>query len=119
MHRAADEGPTMIDHHGIRRFTDEHGVEWEVWEAHPRLAERRRLRERRKRHRDEVHERRIALTDERPSAIEQAGWLVFKSEVEERRRTPIPTEWEGLPDHLLAGLLRQSRATGPFPRVRQ
>jgi hypothetical protein len=109
----------MLDHHGIRRFTDEHGVEWEVWEAHPRLAERRRLRERPTGRRDDVHERRMALFDERPPAVGQAGWLVFKSEVEERRRTPIPTEWERMPDHLLDALLRQSRATAPFPRLRQ
>ena len=104
----------MIDSHGIRQMIDEHGFTWEVWEAHPRLAERRALRERRTVHRTGT-DRRIASHDERPMTNE-SGWLVFKSAREERRRTPIPAGWEEMMNEQLTRILRQSRATGPHPR---
>lgn len=114
------------DQHGVRTFTDDDGTAWEVWEAHPRLADRRSCRERRAQRRDGA-DRRSAPT---PSGLGAAGlqatnvisdgtgWLVFRSAREERRRTPIPAGWEAMSDEQLAGLHRLSRATGPVPRMR-
>jgi hypothetical protein len=109
---------SMIDFYGIRRIFDEHGVSWEVWEAHPRLAERRRLRDRRMAARA-VPDRRLATSEQRPPLDPNDGWLVFKSVREERRRTPIPPGWETMSAAALADVLRNSRSTAPVPRTRR
>jgi hypothetical protein len=109
----------MLDLHGIRRITDDRGVDWEVWEAHPRLLDRRRARERRARQRADSLDRRSATSHGEPPLADAAGWLVFKSAREERRRTPIPTGWESMAREQLLEVLRGSRTTGPYPRVRQ
>ena len=113
----------MNDSHGVRRFTDEQGTAWEVWEAHPRLAERRSLRERRARRRDGSDRRAAPGASTTPVSPQSAladysGWLVFRSAREERRRTPIPDGWESMNGAELAALLVRSRSTGPFPRHR-
>lgn len=108
----------MLDLQGIRRLTDDRGVDWEVWEAHPRLLDRRRARERRTHARAGSPDRRHLDTADHHPLADSAGWLVFKSAREERRRTPIPIGWEGMtPDQLLR-VLHGSRNTGPYPRVR-
>jgi hypothetical protein len=107
-----------IDFFGIRRITDEHGVAWEVWEAHPRLAERRRVRDRRRESRA-VPDRRVASSAQLPPLDPNDGWLVFKSAREERRRTPIPAGWETMSVSALADVLRHSRSTAPVPRTRR
>ena len=108
----------MINYHGIRRIIDADGVAWEVWEAHPRLEDRRRARSRRAVVRIDSPERRVAPVDLRAMTPDAAGWLVFKSAMDERRRTPIPTAWEVMPEAALVEVLRRSRATGPIPRAR-
>jgi hypothetical protein len=108
----------MLDLHGIRRITDDRGVDWEVWEAHPRLLDRRRVRERRAQQRENSHDRRHPGSHGEPPLADAAGWLVFKSGREERRRTPIPVGWEAMAREQLLRVLGGSRATGPYPRVR-
>lgn len=108
----------MINYHGIRRIIDADGVAWEVWEAHPRLEDRRRARSRRAAVRIDSPERRVAPVDLRALTPDAAGWLVFKSAREERRRTPIPPGWEVMSEAALVDVLRRSRLTGPIPRAR-
>lgn len=108
----------MADVNGIRRIVDEDGVAWEVWEAHPRLADRRRVRDRRLAAR--LHpDRRLPTSDQRPPIDPSEGWLVFKSVREERRRTPIPWDWDTMSAAALLDVLRRARATAPVPRARR
>jgi len=109
----------MIDHFGVRRITDEDGVTWEVWEAHPRLAERRRMRDRRAVARPAGGDRRVAPADTLRPLADAAGWLVFRSAHEDRRRIPIPPGWELMPDGELLAVLHHSRRTAPWPRLRR
>lgn len=100
---------------GIRTFTDADGAAWEVWEAHPQLEERRRLRDRRGGQRP-TDDRRSSPADARQRTIDTAGWLVFRSLVGTRRRHPIPDGWAMFSDEALRRLLSSGRLTGPFPR---
>ena len=98
-----------------REFTDQAGVAWEAWEAHPTLTERRILRDRRAFRRDTperrtMHVPRIAL------ARDPKGWIAFRSQFE-RRRTPIPDRWEELSDQGLCVLLGGARLSGPVRRA--
>jgi hypothetical protein len=108
----------MLDKHGIRRVTDEGGLVWEVWEAHPRLLERRRIRDRRATLRPGGADRRRSEIDLRLLKPDTAGWLVFRSGHDERRRSPIPPGWETMPAHGLLDILHHARNTAPFPRQR-
>lgn len=108
----------MLDPHGIRRIT-EGDLVWEVWEAHPRLLERRQRRDRRAAGRPEGVERRISQVDLRAQVPDSAGWLVFRSGQDERRRSPIPPGWESMPATALLEILHLARNTAPFPRPRQ
>jgi hypothetical protein len=110
---------SAIDIHGIRRFTDSRAVDWEVWEAHPRLVDRRTTRERRAESRSGTPDRRAEGHDAKPPGGDAAGWLVFKSAREERRRTPIPDGWATMHVQELQLLLGHARTTGPFPRIRE
>ena len=117
-HSRGAERSVLVDLQGVRRITDDHDTLWEVWEAHPRLAERRRMRDRRARTREGVHDRRSPDSDHLPPATEP-GWLVFRSLHQERRRTPIPEHWELMTDDQLRAVLRKARITGPVARVRR
>jgi hypothetical protein len=88
-----------------RVFRDRHGVQWQAWEVHPTLAERRVLRERRKEGRPSP-DRRVRRTS-RPVLREdlQHGWIAFQSATERRRRAPIPAAWESLSDAQLEEVL--------------
>lgn len=110
-----------------RTVRDQDGVAWEVWEVRPAWAERR------------VANRRGAASDVEPPPTGdlrtgmdrrqraearprvgvglESGWLVFASRFEKRRLTPIPIEWEQLPDETLVGLSRNA-ASIPKPRRR-
>jgi hypothetical protein len=91
-----------------RTFRDASGVEWQVWEVHPTLAERRVLRERRAAARG-VPERRIR--NEPRTAVRndlRYGWLAFRSRVERRRRAPIPPGWEAFSDEELSEVLERA-----------
>ena len=101
-----------------RTIRDSEGVAWDVWEVRPAWAERR------------VASRREELANGAGSGAEnlrsgrdrrqhvearprvgtglEAGWLVFASTFEKRRVTPIPIQWEALPDEALAGLSRNA-----------
>jgi hypothetical protein len=86
-----------------RQFTDERGVEWLVWDVHPGDVGRM------------IYDRRAAQRDESageavPSArlVQpelQQGWLCFLAETEKRRFTPIPPDWDQLPDSVLRVML--------------
>jgi len=95
----------------FRAFTDLAGVLWEVWEAHPMLIERRRMRDRRAHVRD-TPERRTMNASLPALAQDPHAWLAFRS-ARERRRTPIPDHWEELTDAGLRVLLGGSRLSGP------
>lgn len=93
-----------------RAFTDQAGIAWEVWEAHPALAERRHLRDRRSAERDTA-ERRTLDVPLRSVGPDLGGWLAFRSTTE-RRRIPIPARWEELSDVGLRALLGRARSSG-------
>lgn len=108
----------MIRTPTFRRMADAAGVEWEVWEVHPRLADRRARHERRSAARPDGPVRRGATPDMRHWTA-QHGWLVFRNEAGERRRHAIRLGWEQLSREGLQELLRSAATTGPFPRVRR
>ena len=68
-----------------REFVDEMGTPWEAWDVHPTLAEIRRA--------PAMHR------------MFSEGWLVFESEADRRRVTPIPPEWCSASDVSLRELL--------------
>ena len=84
-----------------RTFTDSQGTDWQTWDVVPRLEERR------------VAPRRTAVSDapatDRRARMERrlirsarsvlspalsGGWLCFEAEVEKRRLSPIPSDWQ-------------------------
>ena len=101
----------------LRAFTDRAGVRWEVWEAHPRLVERRstddRLLAPRPAEDRRGAERRSSLRAEKG----EDGWLVFHSERERRRQRPIPPGWDALADVELEALMSRARPSGPRSRL--
>ena len=108
-----------------RTVRDSDGVAWEVWEVRPAWAERR-LADRRgaRSHADHRAEKRkgndrrqVVETRPRVGTGLEAGWLVFASAFEKRRLTPIPIQWEELPDDMLVGL-SQNAMSIPKPRRR-
>ena len=101
----------------LRAFTDQLGVRWEVWEAHPRLVERRLLPERRAAPRTNDRRRDPPSPDTRAEASVTEGWLVFHSANQRRRRQPIPPGWERLPESEMEALMAQARPSGPRSRV--
>ena len=98
----------------FRAFTAHDGRHWEVWEAHPRLAERRTHDERRLMARDTMVRRSHGTL---PPEEASDGWLVFRTEGARRRQQPIPFEWEKLDSAALESLLDVSRPSGPRSRV--
>lgn len=106
-----------------RQFTTEDAVVWVVWDVHPEDLGRT------------TYDRRAS-----PPAVEgaassawvarrndgvvhpelQRGWLCFQSETEKRRFTPIPPNWQELPDSALRAMLEAAtpapRADGRVPR---
>ena len=108
-----------------RTVRDSDGVAWEVWEVRPAWAERRVITRRGsgaaerpaaelRRGRDR---RQVSETRPRVGTGLEAGWLVFASAFEKRRVTPIPIQWETLPDDTLVGLSKEAVSV-PKPRRR-
>jgi hypothetical protein len=101
---------------GYRRFDDEQGRSWEVWEVHPALVERRLNADRRMTARAD-EDRREAGDVRFPIPRElEGGWLTFQCETERRRLSPIPAQWLALSDEdltLLAKNARPYRVTPP------
>lgn len=99
---------------GNRKFADENGVWWQVWDVLPDEADRR-LGERRKVHTPPENVEQRTLLDRRRSAFRATvpadlvnGWLAFQSVSHKRRYWPIPPAWEDLPDAELRALCREA-----------
>lgn len=107
---------------GYRRFDDDEGREWEVWEVHPALVERRLNADRRDASQQNAEGRRVGeIRFPIPRELD-GGWLAFQSGTEKRRLSPIPTQWMTLSDEDLLVLLRRAmpyRATPPTGLRRQ
>jgi hypothetical protein len=107
-----------------RTFADEQGRSWEIWDVRPerierRGAERRQERttpwtglERRVSDRRQKREARMRLTHPLSE-----GWLVFKSDEEKRRLSPIPANWESLRGQDLRALWERAEVIGT--RIRE
>ena len=95
-----------------RRFCDEAGAEWEVWEVQPSAFERR----------SDVGsydggDRRRASRLRAPIASElRLGWIAFQSRGVRRRLAPIPHDWSRLADADLLELLGRSEVIEPAGR---
>jgi len=88
----------------LRRFTDQNGIEWDVWEVIPPMADRRRAERRvlpdRRERRRAAGDRRTTTRRHRASGNYvrvsrgfENGWLCFSSGPQIRRLAPIPSEW--------------------------
>jgi hypothetical protein len=93
-----------------RTFADGDGVAWQVWEVRPSLMERRQLRERRGVARSDVPRRQSSAPRPLVAVHESLrdGWLAFRSDVEHRRRAPIPEGWTEMSDQELCALLESA-----------
>jgi hypothetical protein len=76
-----------------RHFADSHGLEWDVWDVHPRDIPSRPMTDVNGRSDTAVAHN---LTD---------GWLCFQAGRERRRFAPIPWHWDELPDGVLRVML--------------
>lgn len=101
----------------LRSFKDASGIHWDVWEAHPRLQERRTTDERRVISRPGESPRRDVDRRTSPPATENEGWLVFHSALERRRQRPIVPDWDKLTDVELEKLMQRARPSGPRSRL--
>jgi len=97
-----------------RRFTDNRGNDWDVWEVYPTIAERRVSAQ----EQDVVVERR-KHRQFRASLPEhlQTGWLAFEHGRERRRLAPTPELWQHLTDAELSDLLERAEAAGTMRRL--
>jgi len=94
-----------------RRFQDEGGRWWDVWETRPTIIDRRAGRERRTGGR-QINDRR--QRSEARVAVEpefRKGWLAFQSGADWCRLAPIPEGWESVPDNDLLALLARAVAS--------
>jgi hypothetical protein len=108
-----------------RTFADDHGRSWEVWDVRPERVERRRGERRHERPTPWTDlERRVA--DDRRlkrdvrmrlSNLLSGGWLVFKTNRERRRLSPIPADWESLRAPDLRALWEKAEVIGT--RIRE
>jgi hypothetical protein len=99
----------------LREFTDEEGATWRVWDVHPKLGVlpqdgfgvERRARD--------VPELILERRRQRPpQSGPGGGWLVFDSEEEKRRLSPVPGDWEQCPvDRLMEYWDRAESAPKP------
>ena len=94
-----------------RQFADEHGVVWVVWDVHPddlgRMIYDRRTSQRAESPVKASADRSgdVASSDRSVDPELQRGWLCFQTGTEKRRFTPIPPQWEELPDSVLRVML--------------
>ena len=87
-----------------RVFSDEHGVEWQVWAVIPTLAQR------------ELRHRNSQTQSSLSRELSQ-GWLAFQSRDERRRLVPTPAGWETLPEAGLGALLEQAEPVAATRRL--
>jgi|SRR5579884_1195715 len=100
---------------GYRRFEDDQGRTWEVWEVRPALVERRLNADRRSAARPTT-ERRQAGEVRFPIPRElDGGWLTFQCDTEKRRLSPIPAQWMALSDPDLIILAKSAKPYRPTP----
>lgn len=97
----------------FRRFVDEQGRDWEVWEVVPSNVERRRkdrrvLPDRRRQPRSGHVERRVASrrADSGSRYVKvsrgfETGWLCFAAGIDVRRLAPVPSGWNQAPPEQL------------------
>lgn len=94
---------------GYRRFEDEQGRSWEVWEVHPAVVERRLNADRRTAPRQTADRRQTGeIRFPIPRELE-GGWLTFQCDTEKRRLSPIPAQWLALSDEELIILGRSAK----------
>ena len=100
---------------GYRVFRDSQGTEWQTWDVVPQLAERRAADRRRGGAgvAGAVERRRVerrTTVGRRPvlSAGLDGGWLCFEAQVEKRRLTPIPPDWQRCDEACLEQYLRRA-----------
>jgi hypothetical protein len=79
----------QIESTSHRLFDDKRGVRWDVWAVYP--------------------EARPSQVSALPGTF-QSGWLVFESETEKRRLSPIPSNWQTLPPSDLERLCEQAES---------
>lgn len=108
--------PPNLRHMPLRAFHDRFGVNWEVWEAHSTLEERRKAADRRSHPRADGERRDATHTPTRKS-LPSEGWLVFRSENARRRYIPIPPAWDRMRDDELEALMFVARLSGPRSRI--
>lgn len=107
----------------MRRFVDNSGQQWTVWEVRPGrvltgaagerrqgserrgeaapdpIIERRRVGERRTRVRARIAGVAAPFVD---------GWLTFQTGAQRRRLAPVPADWEAMPPSTLDELCRRA-----------
>src|SRR5687768_14316583 len=108
-----------------RTFADDDGRSCEVWDVRPDRLERRDGERRRERPTPWTGlERRVADDRRQHSEVRLRlshlladGWLVFKSDHERRRLSPIPANWETLRSQEIRALWEQAEVIGT--RIRE
>lgn len=108
-----------------RTFADETGRSWEIWDVRPERIERRGGERRSERPTPWTGlERRVADDRRRQREVRMRldyplseGWLVFKSDEEKRRLSPIPANWESMRAPDLRALWARAEVIGT--RIRE
>jgi hypothetical protein len=75
-----------------RRFSDTHGLDWEVWDVLPPTITQ------------SAAVAAPSLEMQVPAALAR-GWLCFQAGTDRRRFAPIPHAWDELPDGVLRLML--------------
>jgi hypothetical protein len=103
-----------------RTFADEAGRSWEIWDVRPERIERRGGERRQEQPTPWTGlERRVAEDRRQKREVRMRltyplseGWLVFKSDAEKRRLSPIPANWETLRGSDLRALWEKAEVIG-------
>lgn len=107
-----------------RTFADDQGRSWEIWDVRPERVERRSVERRRERPSPWTGlERRVTAERRQDRQVRlrlghllAGGWLVFKSDHERRRLSPIPDDWESLRAPGLRALWEKAEVINPSIR---
>ena len=101
----------------LRAFHDRAGIQWEVWEAHAALEDRRAIGDRRDHPRTADDRRDSSSAPSGQAGTPGEGWLVFRSDHARKRYIPIPPAWDRMRDVELEALMNVARASGPRSRI--
>ena len=99
---------------GLRRYTDQIGQEWKVWDIPPRFSPKRSGNERRAGEAKHWPERR-RMPDRRITAPLPEwvhGWICFQNESEKYRLCPLPEDWEQVSNEELEQYRRRAIFAG-------